>query len=121
MCGWTGTSAGARSFAETFCDWMIERVEDKDGYVLELASNDGTFLKPSRLVDSEVLGVDPASNIAEIAKKDGIPTRVAFWGGDEARKLLDEKGAARIVFARNVLPHVEGRKTSSRMSSHPER
>lgn len=106
----TGTSAAARAYAEIFCEWLIGNVDSKDGYVLELASNDGTFLKPFQARGFDVLGVDPARNVAKMAEKNGVPTRVVFWGEDEAGKLRKEKGCARIVFARNVLPHVAGTK-----------
>ncbi len=103
----TGTSKKIHEFAPLFRDRLIERTnEPKKGYVLEIASNDGTLLKPFKDAGFEVLGVDPAQNIAEMAEKAGIPTRAIFWGADTAHTLVDEKGPAHMLFARNVLPHV---------------
>lgn len=103
----TGTSKTANEFADRFCVELIKRTnKPKKGYILELASNDGTFLKPFQKNGYEILGVDPAKNIAKIANSAGIPTRVEFWGNKFAQSLLSEKGPAKMVFARNVLPHV---------------
>lgn len=103
----TGTSGVAQKFAETFFGELTARApKGKDGYVLEIASNDGTFLVPFIKAGYKVLGVDPAENISKMAERAGIPTRCVFWSEDEAKKLVSEKGRAGIIFARNVLPHV---------------
>lgn len=40
----TATSKTAREFSEVFCQELISRTKNpKEGYVLEVASNDGTF------------------------------------------------------------------------------
>ena len=53
-----------------------------------------------------VLGVDPAKNIVETAKIDGIKILPEFWSSSLAEKLITEKGQAKVIFARNVIPHV---------------
>jgi novobiocin biosynthesis protein NovU/D-mycarose 3-C-methyltransferase len=102
----TGTSEGAKKYAETFADRMLERTEAKAPFVVEVASNDGTFLTRFQSRGCTVLGVDPAKNIAAMAEKDGVPTWAEFYGLEIARKIVAEKGHADIVMARNVIPHV---------------
>jgi hypothetical protein len=103
----TATSQTARDFAEIFCQELITRSSGiKKSYVLEIASNDGTFLTPFLKRDYKVLGIDPARNIAKVAKDMGIETKTCFFGKKAAQKLRKERGPAQIVFARNVLPHV---------------
>ena len=105
----TGTSRTANEFAYTFCNKLIERTDKKkSGYVLELASNDGTFLVPFMEKGYKVLGIDPAENIAEAANKDGIPTEAIFFTKESAKDIVKKHGKADIIFARNVLPHVAG-------------
>jgi dTDP-4-dehydrorhamnose 3,5-epimerase-like enzyme len=101
----TATSKIAKDYAETFYQELAKR-SPNNGYVLEIASNDGTFLKPFMKNGYKVLGVDPAENIAEMAKADGVPTDCYFFGEESANKILIEHGSANIIFARNVLPHV---------------
>lgn len=103
----TSTSGTARCYARQFRDRALARLEGEPvRYVLEAASNDGTFLKPFQEKGMRVLGVDPAENIAEMANRDGIPTRAEFFSEEVADAVIAELGKPSIVFARNVLPHV---------------
>lgn len=103
----TATSSTAQEHARRFCQEALSRAGGlKNSYVLEAASNDGTFLKPFIEKGIKVLGVDPAKNIAEKAAADGIPTKNRFFGEEAAREIIAESGRAGIVIARNVLPHV---------------
>jgi len=105
----TGTSEGAQKHAENFYKKLVERsVSQGRGYVLEVASNDGVFLRPFLNNGFEVLGVDPAENIVDIALNNGVLTECAFFGKNYAKDLVGRRGRAKIVFARNVLPHVAG-------------
>jgi hypothetical protein len=76
-----------------------------DDLVGELASNDGCILKPFKKV-SRIQGVEPAKNIAEVANRDGVPTRAEFFNGALGKALRSEVGPARLIIARNVLAHV---------------
>lgn len=103
----TGTSSTAIEYSYRFCDNVLDHM-DKVGnkYILELASNDGTFLKPFIKKGYNVLGVDPAENIVETASKQGIPTICGFFGKTLAKEIISKYGIPKVVFARNVLPHV---------------
>jgi hypothetical protein len=74
--------------------------------VVEAASNDGYLLRVYRDAGVPVLGVEPAANIAEIARADGIPTRTAFFTHDLALGLVREGLRADVLHAHNVLAHV---------------
>jgi len=103
----TATSETARKFSETFYQELVSRSnQGKKGYVLEVGSNDGTFLIPFIRSGYRVLGIDPAKNIVKLAEKNGVPTKCCFFGRQAAEELVKEKGLAKIIFARNVLPHV---------------
>jgi len=103
----TGTSRGANEFKEVFCNELLKKTElTKDDLVVDIASNDGTFLVPFRDKGYKVLGIDPAENIAEIARKNNIPTECWFFGLRTAEQLIKQYKKPKIVFARNVLPHV---------------
>ncbi|MDD4952108.1 MAG: class I SAM-dependent methyltransferase [Desulfovibrionaceae bacterium] len=104
----TASSSTAKAYAERFCDRVLDLAGDavRGGYVLEAASNDGTFLKPFQARGLRVLGVDPAKNIADLAVADGVPTENAFFGRKSAERIVSEHGLPAVVFARNVLPHV---------------
>lgn len=102
----TGTSSTARREAVRFCEGALARAKSSPNLVIEIASNDGTFLRPFQAKGIDVLGIDPAKNLADQANVDGVPTICAFYGEEAAQSVYRERGPAGIVFARNVLPHV---------------
>ena len=102
----TQTATTAVKYAEVFAD-RADLVLGKKGLsVLEVGSNDGTFLKAFQIRGHKVLGVDPASNIGEVARAAGVPTVSDFFSAELASKLVKESGKFDLVIARNVLPHV---------------
>lgn len=74
--------------------------------VVEIASNDGYLLQYMVAAGVPSLGVEPAANVAETARAKGVPTEVAFFGLETARRLVREGHAADLVIAKNVLAHV---------------
>jgi len=89
-----------------YAEQMIERLGlDERSQVVELASNDGYLLQFFRERQISVLGVEPAANVAEVAKEKGIPTVVEFFGEDVARSLAGQS-AADLLLGNNVLAHV---------------
>jgi len=103
----TATSTTARSYSETYCAEVLKRSVVESPFVVEIASNDGTFLKQFKSEGCPVLGVDPAQNIAADASNAGIPTWAEFFDITIAKKVLAEKQQPNIVMARNVIPHVK--------------
>ena len=103
----TGTSKTAKEYSKYFSTNVLQRSKKENPFVVEIASNDGTFLKDFAKNDCKVLGVDPAKNIAEIATKDGVPTLAEFFNLDTSNSIKKKNGNADIVFARNVIPHVK--------------
>ena len=103
----SGTSATTRQYAELFCRRAMEALgHPQNAFVLEIASNDGTFLKPFQKLGLKTLGIDPARNLAAEATANHIETWPEFWDLDIARRVLKERGPVDFVFARNVVPHV---------------
>lgn len=102
----TGTSGVAQEYSRLFYERVSKRVGQGARFVIEVASNDGTFLMPFAAQGHRVLGVDPAENIAALARARGIPTKSDFFGLEVGRSLVSSSGPADVVFARNVIPHV---------------
>jgi hypothetical protein len=74
--------------------------------VVEIASNDGYLLQYFRRRGIPVLGVEPARNVARAAQQAGIPTEVAFFGSETARRLRESGVEATLLVGNNVLAHV---------------
>ena len=78
----------------------------RDSQVVEIASNDGYLLQYFKQAGIGVLGVEPAANVARVAREKGIDTDVAFFGVRTARRLADAGRSADLMTANNVLAHV---------------
>ena len=74
--------------------------------VVEIASNDGYLLRHFQERDIPVLGVEPAANVAAVARQAGIPTRIEFFGRDCATRMAAESLHADLLVGNNVLAHV---------------
>jgi len=92
-----------------YTEMVLERypVGTKD-LVIEIASNDGYLLRYFQARGINVLGIEPAKNVAEAARKAGIPTLVEFFGADLANRLVNEGKKADLLIGNNVLAHVPG-------------
>jgi len=104
-------SSTSQSFLEhckKTADYLTERLKlIPQSLVLEIASNDGAQLQYFKQLGIQILGIDPARNIAKVANEKGIPTLPEFFNYDFARKLKEEKDVqADLVFGANVLAHV---------------
>jgi SAM-dependent methyltransferase len=102
----TGTSKSTINYSYEFYKNSINILNKKPNKVLEIASNDGTFLKPFKENNSQVFGIDPAKNIAEIANKKNIKTYDDFFNSSSFDKYEHSIGKVDFIFARNVLAHV---------------
>src|SRR3990170_4156499 len=58
----------------------------RDHFVIELASNDGYLLQYFVQRGIPVLGIEPAANVADYARKKGVRTEVKFFGVDTAKE-----------------------------------
>jgi len=107
----TGIPASIKRYCAEFADVVLRRraddgAEGSKASVIEIASNDGTLLREFKTRGCDILGVDPARNIAERANAAGIPTLADFFDERIARTALAQRGQSDICVARNVVAHV---------------
>ena len=87
---------------------MIERFSlGKGGLIVDIGSNDGTCLRFFQEKGFEVLGIDPATDIARKASDGGIETIPDFFGFQKAQDLRTHRGAAALITSHNVLAHID--------------
>ena len=96
------------SHAQTISQRMMqERKLHGSSRVIEIGSNDGYLLKYYREAGIPVLGIEPATNIATVARQErGIPTINEFFGLGLAERLRSQNDRADVLHANNVLAHV---------------
>ena len=92
----------ARYVDHMICDYGV----NSNSQVVEIASNDGYLLQYFLQRGIPSLGVEPAANVAQVARERGVPTKNAFFGADTARALKARGYAADLMLGNNVLAHV---------------
>ncbi|MCS6776664.1 MAG: class I SAM-dependent methyltransferase [Chloroherpetonaceae bacterium] len=93
--------------ARRYVELVRERFGIGPGHrVVEVASNDGYLLQYFLECGVDVLGIEPAANVAVVAQARGIPTLVRFFGRQTAQDLLGEGCGADLLIGNNVLAHV---------------
>ena len=103
----TSTSSTANRFSHKFYSKIINLTKIKKLFVVEIASNDVTFLLPFKNNKCRVVGVDPARNICKIANRHKIPTINSFFDKKTSNLIKKKYGKSNIIFARNVIAHVK--------------
>lgn len=93
--------------ARVLAEQLIARAHlTGESCVIEIASNDGYLLKNYKAHGIEVLGIEPAHNIAQVAIAAGIPTIAEFFDLRLSEKLASEGKRADLIHAHNVIAHV---------------
>jgi SAM-dependent methyltransferase len=104
----SGTSDTMRAHFASFAEALVARFGfQQSDLLVEVASNDGTFLSNFAGRGLRLLGVEPAANIAAIARRGGIESVAEFFSEDVAGRLADEHGPAACVLATNVFAHLD--------------
>jgi len=98
----SGTSKTLLNYFSWLADHIEKSIDTKEEkIVLELACNDGSQLDEFKKRGWKTFGVDPAQNIASIARDKGHDVCVAFWGSEKV-----DIPTPSIIIAQNVLAHV---------------
>ena len=74
--------------------------------VIEIGSNDGILLEKISGYSSNTIGIEPSSNVAEVAKNKGLKVISEFFNSDLAGKLVVDYNPAQLVVGANVLCHI---------------
>src|SRR5437868_3350863 len=102
------------SFSDTWlehCRRYVDQMIDQLGltpnsHVVEIASNDGYLLQFFGKRGIPALGIEPAANVARVAREKGVDTLVRFFGTDIARELASAGRKPDLILANNVLAQV---------------
>jgi SAM-dependent methyltransferase len=104
----TSYSASMLRHSEALARLLVtERGLDEKSLVIEVASNDGYLLQYFKAAGVPVLGIEPAANIAAVAREERqIPTIVEYFGRELAARLAAGGQMADVILALNVMAHV---------------
>ena len=93
--------------ARQYCEMITRRLGlGPKSQVFEIASNDGYLLQHFIPMGIPVIGIEPAANVAAVARQKNIPTLVEFFGVQLAQRLRSEGKLADLIIGNNVLAQV---------------
>jgi hypothetical protein len=107
------------TYFSSFSDTMLAHVEQLtkrlqveykltgQSLAIEIASNDGYLLQYYQRAGIPVLGIEPAANVAKVARDQRhVPTLTNFFTSELASRLASRLQRADVLHANNVLAHV---------------
>ncbi len=97
-------TAHLRQTAEVISSEYLGRTPS---FVVEIGSNDGSFLVNYAELGIRHLGVEPTASAAEVAKSRKINTCVDFFSDGLAGNIRSEHGPADVIFGANVIAHID--------------
>ncbi len=101
------TKTGREHYASMAADVCRRFSIPKGSLVVDIGSNVGVLLMGFKQVGMAVLGVDPAQNIAKIAREEhGIDTIADFFTVALASRIVRERGQAVVIAATNIFAHL---------------
>ena len=93
--------------AKNYVDMIIPRLLlDENSLVIEIASNDGYLLQNFTDKNIDVIGIEPAQNVAKVAIEKNIPTITKFFNSQLSRDLVNNGKMADLIIGNNVFAHV---------------
>lgn len=104
----SGAAAGIKEhFAQIAKSVIADYAVQSGSFIVDIGSNDGSLLMPFKEAGMSVLGVDPADAPAARALENGIPTIVEPMTLPLAKKIVTERGKAKVVLMFNAFAHMD--------------
>lgn len=104
---YSSTSRGMALHFEDFANAVCrDYLAGSNPFVVEIGSNDGIMLKHFSKRGINHLGVEPSSNVAQVAIDRGMSVTKEFFDADLATRILGECGQADAILGANVMCHI---------------
>ena len=107
----TSSSKGMVRHFKEYSNWIKKKYRKNLKNLIEIGSNDGTFLKNFDRKKINLLGFEPSKNVAQISKKRGIKTINKFFNYENVKKLKSLKNKINIITAANAICHIPNLKS----------
>ena len=102
----TGSSEYMKQHFKEFSNFIKQKYLNSNSKIIEIGSNDGTFLKNFSNEQHKVIGFEPSKNVADQALKNKIPTINRFFNKINASDLSEYIGKTDLICASNVICHI---------------
>ena len=103
----SGTSSFFRKHFKDLANLIAIKYKEKNGYVLEVGSNDGILLDELTSHGIRCIGVEPSSGLAAECNSRNLEVFAAYFDDKFADFLLTKYGKASLVLGNNVFAHIQ--------------
>ena len=80
--------------------------KENDSFVVEIGSNDGSLLSEFKKLGTQILGIEPATNLSDLANQSNVTTKNTFFSSEVSKDIVKSRNAS-VVVANNVIAHIE--------------
>ena len=101
----TGSSKFMQIHFQNYANFINKKLKIGSN-LIEIGSNDGTFLSNFDEKKINVLGIEPSKNVSDLARKKGIKSINKFFNKDLLNSIKINKHNTDIITAANVICHV---------------
>ena len=85
---------------------FVRKYLNTNSKLIEIGSNDGTFLKNFSNNSNNIVGFEPSKNVAELAQKNKVPTINSFFNTKTIANINEYLGNTDLICASNVICHI---------------
>ena len=102
----TSSSKYMISHFKDYSQWINQNYGSNLKKIIEIGSNDGTFLKNFNNTNIQSIGFEPSLNVSDEAIKQGINSKNLFFNLDSVEEEKKFQGQTDIICAANVICHI---------------
>ena len=103
---YTGSSELMKLHFENYAKWIQKKFLKTNSKLIEIGSNDGTFLSNFKNSSIEFVGFEPSENVAKKAEEKNIKTVNNFFNHKNIKNLKNYIGNTDVICASNVICHI---------------
>ena len=102
----TGSSEYMKVHFKNYANFVKKNFLKSNSKIIEIGTNDGTFLKNFNKDKIKMMGFEPSVNVAQEAKKNGIPVVTDFFNSNNIFKIPSFIKKTDLICASNVICHI---------------
>ena len=102
----TGSSEYMKLHFKNYANWIQKKYLNSNSKLIEIGSNDGTFLNNFKNSSIDYVGFEPSENVADKAKENKIKTISKFFSVENVVDLKNFKKNTDAICASNVICHI---------------
>ena len=103
---YTASSEYMKTHFKKYADWVQKEYLKSYSKLIEVGSNDGTFLKNFTKTNIDYLGFEPSKTVANQATKNNVKTINAFFNDANIQNLKKFHNKTDVICAANVIAHI---------------